>query len=37
LRAGVFYRDKDKAMEPLWLLLDSMKIYPAGSKLQPAR
>lgn len=37
LRASVFYRDKDKAMEPLWQLLDSMKIYPAGSELHPAR
>jgi very-short-patch-repair endonuclease len=37
LRASVFYRDRDKAMEPLWQLLEAMKIYPAGFELQPAR
>jgi very-short-patch-repair endonuclease len=34
IRASVFYRDKDKAMQSLWEMLDSMEIYPAGQEAQ---
>ena len=33
LRASVFYRDREKALEPLWQLLEAMKIHPAADDI----